>query len=181
MERCPGCNTMEGERHKSGCAYANVATKVPRKCTGCGVWEGEIHLEGCAYVNAMINATKQTPEERPRGGGLKSDFEGQQVKGKYEPQKYGHGILMDQKENSCALRGHDLISKRMSRYGDPVDNFTKMSAMWSVILNTTVSPAQVVQCLIAMKQVRELHSHHIDNLDDIAGYTCILERINKAK
>jgi len=59
---------------------------------------------------------------------------------------------------------------RQDNYSHPLDNFTKIAKLWSVILDKEVTPEQVGLCMVAVKISRELHRPHRDNLVDGAGY-----------
>ena len=65
-------------------------------------------------------------------------------------------------------------------YGEPVEHVGHVARAWSGVLGYTISPRQVVLCMIALKLVRENHKHGQDNVDDIAGWTEILDRVNAA-
>jgi hypothetical protein len=64
----------------------------------------------------------------------------------------------------------DITEERAADYGHPLDNWTRIAKMWSVILDIHVTPEQVGLCEIATKIARECHKHKQDNLTDIAGY-----------
>ena len=48
----------------------------------------------------------------------------------------------------------DVIQDRGEDYGSIVDNHTRISRLWSVLLDTDVTPEQVALCMIAVKQAR---------------------------
>lgn len=68
---------------------------------------------------------------------------------------------------------------RREAYGPLKESYGRIAAMWSVLLRTPVTAAQVAQCMIALKLVRESHSHSRDNAVDICGYAAPLEELNQ--
>lgn len=70
-----------------------------------------------------------------------------------------------------------ITGARRESYGNAKESFERIATMWSVLMRATVTPAQVAQCMIAFKLVRESHKHSRDNLVDIGGYTGLLETI----
>lgn len=68
---------------------------------------------------------------------------------------------------------------RQANYGHPFDDYTKVSRLWSVILDCDVSPQQAALCMVAIKISREMHMHKRDNLVDGAGYFAVLELIQQ--
>lgn len=70
---------------------------------------------------------------------------------------------------------------RQKDYGDPLTNFTRISRLWSVLLETEVSPEQVAMCMIAVKMARSMNKLTHDSLTDIAGYAGVIELIQGAR
>jgi hypothetical protein len=68
---------------------------------------------------------------------------------------------------------------RRDAYGPARESFDRIAAMWSVLLKTTVTAAQVGQCMVAFKLAREANKHSRDNLVDIVGYTALMEELNQ--
>jgi hypothetical protein len=63
------------------------------------------------------------------------------------------------------------IDARGDHYGTPMDNFTRIARLWSVILDKEVTPMQVGLCLDAVKTARLCATpEHWDSLVDKAGY-----------
>jgi hypothetical protein len=94
---------------------------------------------------------------------------------------------VDEKEGQMDWSGADFIldeSKQITRkdrnaeYGMPEDNFSDIALMWSVILDTQVSQAEVARMMIALKLCRDQNASNLDNRTDIVGYTLCLERVD---
>ena len=65
----------------------------------------------------------------------------------------------------------DVIQDRGQDYGSIVDNHTRISRLWYVLLDTNVTPEQVALCMIAVKQARLMETpDHTDSWQDIIGY-----------
>ena len=65
----------------------------------------------------------------------------------------------------------DVVKDRGQDYGSILDNHTRISRLWSVLLNTEVTPEQVALCMIAVKQARLMETpNHEDSIQDILGY-----------
>lgn len=71
-----------------------------------------------------------------------------------------------------------VYGSRQADYGSVTENFTRISKMWSVILNSDVTPEQVALCMCATKIARQCHKHKTDNLTDLAGYAATIEKMN---
>lgn len=64
-----------------------------------------------------------------------------------------------------------ISTDRVRDYGTPKENFGRIAKLWSVILGTPITPAQVALCMIAIKVTRLMKSdQHKDSWVDIAGY-----------
>jgi Domain of unknown function (DUF6378) len=73
-----------------------------------------------------------------------------------------------------------LITRRRREYGEPVDLFEQVAKRWSLTLDTQISPAQVVLCLIDLKLARLAHDpKHLDGQVDIAGYAAVLREVSR--
>lgn len=82
-------------------------------------------------------------------------------------------VTKDQKDahRSVLTEAEGLVhGDRNEDYGHPLDDFKRTAAMWSALLGTEVSSAQVGLCMIAVKLSRECHRPKRDNLVDAAGY-----------
>ncbi len=72
-------------------------------------------------------------------------------------------------------RASEMIDgARQDTYGDPAESFARAAQIWSAILGTPVSPAQVAMCLAGVKLSRLAHTHdHEDSWVDLAGYAAV--------
>ena len=67
-----------------------------------------------------------------------------------------------------ALRG------RMKEYGSPDASLGNIAALWSVILQTEVTPSEVALCMSALKIARLINTpQHFDSWCDLAGYAAM--------
>jgi hypothetical protein len=81
---------------------------------------------------------------------------------------------------SVTLEAHEITTgDRRSAYCHPSRDFSDTAAIWSVILHTPVTPAQVALCMIGLKLSRECRNHKRDNLVDIAGYAQTIEMLGE--
>jgi hypothetical protein len=73
-----------------------------------------------------------------------------------------------------------IITKRGAAYGDAADSMCAVAARWSITLGCTVTPAQVVLCLIDLKLVRLTHDpRHRDSAVDVIGYAALLPEVTR--
>jgi transcriptional regulator with XRE-family HTH domain len=67
------------------------------------------------------------------------------------------------------------IAKGERQYGAPIQLFTEVAALWSVLLRTQVTAQDVTRCMMALKMVRARDTDDAavleDSLLDIAGYS----------
>jgi hypothetical protein len=86
-----------------------------------------------------------------------------------------------EKEDVCDVAKRLTSYDRQLDYGSPIEDFTKQAKMWSVILNTNVTPQQIAMCMIAVKLCRMTNSpRHKDSCVDIVGYARCLDLCNQA-
>lgn len=68
-----------------------------------------------------------------------------------------------------------VTGDRNAYYDHPLDNFTRIAKMWSVILGIEVSYRDVALCMDAVKISREVHRPKRDNRVDGPGYWLALD------
>ncbi len=74
--------------------------------------------------------------------------------------------------------GSIIYGAREKDYGDTLENFSRLAAIWSAILGTTVTPEQVCLCMVALKMSRLVHQPgHRDSIIDMAGYAGCYEKV----
>ena len=65
-------------------------------------------------------------------------------------------------------------SDRQDTYGDPLTNHQRIADLWSVYLETEITPSQVALCLCLVKIARLIQTpDHIDSFIDLAAYGAI--------
>lgn len=73
--------------------------------------------------------------------------------------------------NDILIEADLLINgDRAASYGSASESFSRIAALWSVLLKTPVTPVDVARCMIAMKLSRSMTSDSPDNWIDTAGY-----------
>ena len=76
----------------------------------------------------------------------------------------------------------DVVKQRGESYGSMLDNHTRIAKLWSVLLDTDVTPEQVALCMIAVKQARLMETpNHTDSVQDILGYALVYHECADAK
>jgi len=71
-----------------------------------------------------------------------------------------------------------VVAERRASYGDPTISMTTIARRWSITLGRTVTPAEVVLCLIDLKLARLAHDPaHQDSILDVAGYAAVLQEV----
>jgi hypothetical protein len=67
---------------------------------------------------------------------------------------------------------------RNKNYGDPLTNHTRIAGLWSVWLQTEITPAQAAMCLALVKVARLIETpDHADSPIDLAAYASIYGEI----
>jgi hypothetical protein len=73
-----------------------------------------------------------------------------------------------------------LVADRRKAYGDPAASMATVAKRWSITLGRTVTPAEVVLCLLDLKLVRLAHDPaHLDSIVDVAGYAAVLREVSR--
>lgn len=71
-----------------------------------------------------------------------------------------------------------IIAERGAAYGDAATSMTTVAARWTLTFGHTVTPAQVVLCLIDLKLARLTHDpKHHDSTADVIGYAALLPEV----
>ena len=72
----------------------------------------------------------------------------------------------------------NIVAERHAQYGDASAAMAILAARWSATLGHTVTPAQVVLCLIDLKLARLAHDPaHEDSAVDVCGYAAVLREL----
>ena len=73
-----------------------------------------------------------------------------------------------------------VLIQRNAIYGEPLDAMSAIAARWSVTLGVTITPAQVVLCMIDLKLARLARNpQHRDSAIDVIGYAALLPEVSK--
>jgi len=73
-----------------------------------------------------------------------------------------------------------IVAERRTTYGDPAVSMAVVARRWSITLGRTVTPAEVVLCLIDLKLTRLGHDPgHLDSTIDLAGYAAVLREVTR--
>jgi hypothetical protein len=82
------------------------------------------------------------------------------------------------KRQMVLRRAEAVVMERQQSYGDPAASMAAVAARWSITLGKSITPAQVVLCLIDLKLARLAHDPgHYDSAVDLAGYSALLQEI----
>jgi Domain of unknown function (DUF6378) len=84
------------------------------------------------------------------------------------------GKILDEAKRLTATDRNEI-------YGDPYTNHKRIADLWSVYLETEISPSQVALCLSLVKIARLIESpNHLDSYIDLAAYSAIAGEISDA-
>lgn len=76
---------------------------------------------------------------------------------------------------------------RQRDYGHPLENHERIAAVWNVVLGKklkpgeSITPEEVVWCMIGVKLAREVNSPKRDNSVDVCGYINCLDLIDQRR
>ena len=72
----------------------------------------------------------------------------------------------------------NIVSERRTQYGEASAAMAALATRWSVTLGHSVTPPQVVLCLIDLKLARLAHDPtHEDSAVDVCGYAAVLREL----
>jgi len=75
-------------------------------------------------------------------------------------------------------RSLQVFEERRAHYGLAKHHFREVAKRWSLVLNSQVTPQQVVMCLIELKLARlKENPTHLDSIIDIAGYAAVMAEV----
>ena len=89
---------------------------------------------------------------------------------------------MSIKENTIDIlqKAVYAINERSDNYTQPEIIFNDIAARWSKVLNTTILPSQVCECMAELKQARlENNPDHEDSLIDWINYKILAFNLKK--
>lgn len=67
-----------------------------------------------------------------------------------------------------------IYGPRAQAYGDAHESFGRIAGLWSALLGTPISPAEVAMCLAALKLSRlATDSRRFDSWADLIGYAAL--------
>ena len=93
----------------------------------------------------------------------------------------GHPSIMNDPRDIALYAAEMVSGERQDAYGHPLDNFTRASKIWSVILGCEVSAEQVSLCMVGMKIAREINQTKPDTVVDGIGYFLTLGMIQEER
>lgn len=75
-------------------------------------------------------------------------------------------------------QAQEIISgPRRESYGNAIQSFTQIAALWSAYLGQSVAPRDVAMMMILLKTSRQCAAHNDDNLVDICGYAALAREV----
>ena len=98
------------------------------------------------------------------------------------PQDIKAGLRRGSSVSSILQEAEQIINgPRRESYGDVKDSFSRVALFWSEIIGTTVTPQQVIMCMMALKLCREINQPSRDNRTDLCGYAALLDKLIDSK
>ena len=72
----------------------------------------------------------------------------------------------------CLREACEIVNgARNQAYGNVEDNFDRIASLWSIYLDTAVTPIDVAMMMVLLKTARvSTGPIHLDNYVDVAGY-----------
>lgn len=78
-----------------------------------------------------------------------------------------------------------IFGARQDTYGHALDNYTRLAGMFNALfeakLKSPFSAEDMLINMIMVKLARQVNSKHHDNLVDLAGYTGLLQEIDRER
>ena len=100
----------------------------------------------------------------------------------YQRQKANEiGAIMNDREK-CLREACEIVNgARNHAYGNVEDNFDRIASLWSIYLDTAVTPIDVAMMMVLLKAARVSTGgvSHYDNYVDVAGYAACAYEITK--
>ena len=90
---------------------------------------------------------------------------------------YASEAVMKDTRNILQIADNLIHGEKRDAYGPVKESFARVADMWSNIIGVSITSVTVAQCMIALKQCREMNRHDMDNLVDIAGYAALIEEL----
>lgn len=94
---------------------------------------------------------------------------------------YRHGFSKYAPNDPAGKQDHPVVAERRKVREAPNPHFRRVAGIWSQVLGVTVTPEQVVMCMIGLKLAREAGSRdpgqEPDNMLDIAGYASLYPEV----
>lgn len=91
------------------------------------------------------------------------------------------GVIMNDREK-CLREACEIVNgARNQAYGNVEDNFDRIASLWSIYLDTAVTPIDVAMMMVLLKAARVSTGgvSHYDNYVDVAGYAACAYEITK--
>ncbi len=195
IPKCPSCSKdliprpMDGTGnldHLCMVCEDKKPSDLHNRCRKCGVPIGEgMYCELC--VKPTPNSTRAYAKEDKCAVCGCDDSEGLHRDSK-DPNWYckshvplsrtGHQYFTQSIQNQAK----NLINtERQADYGPPVQHWTEVARIWSILAHTPINAETAVLMMSALKLVRESYKHMDDNIVDAVGYMEILNLIIKDK